>query len=82
MSISGKAECGEKVLRSEEKSGFLVSLLFGIGRFGKMCGKLPSLKRGSKGGGKPFRAALKYSLGFVWLYFAAKLRMISLQFLT
>lgn len=47
----------------EEKSGgfFVVvsSLLVGLGRVGSRLGNVLVLKRGSKGGGKPFLAALK-----------------------
>lgn len=50
-----------KGFKIEEKSGFFVSslLLEGVGRFGTILGKGVDLKRGSKGGGNPFLAALK-----------------------
>lgn len=50
-----------KGLRIEEKSGgFLpVSSLLGVGSVGIMLEKVLDLKRGSRGGGKPFLAALK-----------------------
>lgn len=50
-----------KGLSMEEKSGgfLFVSSLLGVGRLDMRLGKLVGLKRGSRGGRNPFRAALK-----------------------